>query len=87
MTFSTKSSVSSASSTEVVLEPGKRSLVARHGLERAELQPLAAEVLGERLRLRVAQHAPDLEVEHSGIAQRAGIRRASELWRPACWPR
>ena len=64
---------------EVVLELRKAILVARHGLERAELQPLAAEVLGQCVRLRVAQHPSDLEVEHSRIAQRAGIRRPAEL--------
>ena len=64
---------------QVVLEIGKPRLVARHRLERAELQPLSAEVLRQGADLGVAQHPPYLRREDLRVAQRAGVRRAPQL--------
>ena len=64
---------------EVVLELRELVAVAREGFERAELQPLAAEVLGERTRLRIAQHPADLEREDLRVAQRPGVGGPPQL--------
>ena len=64
---------------EVVLELGELVAVAGERFERAELQPLAAEVLGERPCLRIAQHPPHLEGEDLRVAQRPGVGGAPQL--------
>ena len=53
---------------QVVLEVREPVAIPRHRFERAELQPLAAKVFRERVRLRIAQHAAHLGREHEGIA-------------------
>ncbi len=45
---------------EVVVEVGKLLRVRLHVLQVAEIQPLAGEVGGQRVGLRIGQHAPDL---------------------------
>ena len=60
---------------QVVFELRELVAIPRQRFERAELQPLAAEVLGECLRLRIPQHPPHLEGEDLRIAQRARIGR------------
>ena len=64
---------------EVVLEIRELLPVARHRLEGAELQPLAAEVFGERVRARILQHPPHLHRQHLGVAQRPGVSRPPQL--------
>ena len=58
---------------EIVLEVGEARAIARDRFERAELQPLPAEVLGQRVRPGIPQHAAHLRRQHHGIAQRARI--------------
>ncbi len=72
---------------QVVLELREALAIPGDRLERAELQPLAPEVLGDRARLRMAQHTPHLIRDHVGIAQRPGVGRAPQARRRACWPR
>ena len=59
---------------QVVLEVGEALAIARHRFERAELQPLAAEV-APRARATFGSRSMrrTCAVEHAGIAQRSGI--------------
>ncbi len=63
---------------QVVFEVGKAIAVAGDRFERAELQPLPAELLGEGVGLRVTQHPPDVRGEHDRVAQRARVRGAPQ---------
>jgi hypothetical protein len=65
--------------TQVVLELRELVAVARQRLEGAELQPLAAEVLRQCMRLRIPQHPPDLERKDLRVAQRPRVGRLAEL--------
>ena len=69
---------------EVVLEVGELVGVGLGGFERTSLQPLPAELLDQRLRLRIAQHARHLRAQHAwrpqcvrrGEPAQLGVRRA-----------
>ena len=54
---------------QVVVEVGEALAVRARRFERAELQPLAAELLHQRPRLRVREHAAHLRLEHAWSAQ------------------
>src|SRR5687767_13430294 len=64
---------------EVVLEVREAIAIAREGFERAELQPLPAEVLAKRARLRISQHAAHLRREYRRLTQCARIGDATEF--------
>ena len=61
---------------EDVVVLGIERAVGHRGVDGAEAQPLAGEVLGEGRRLGIAQHALDLLAEHVRLAQLALLRRA-----------
>src|SRR5690606_6196770 len=58
---------------------GEALAVARDRGEAARLEPLADEVLRERVRLRVAEHALDLHANRFGIIELAARREREQL--------
>ena len=64
---------------QVVVEPGEPLLVGRRRLQRADLQPLPAELLDQRAGLVVLQHAPHLALEHHGLPQLAPVGEPPQL--------
>ena len=59
---------------QVVVEFGKRARVGVHGPQVPHEQPLAAEILRQRRRTRVAQHPPDLPLQDARVPERAARR-------------
>ena len=64
---------------QVILEIGEAIAIAGDRFEGAELQPLPAELFGERVGFGIAQHAPDLCGQHFWIAKRPGVRDPSQF--------
>ena len=62
-----------------LVEVGKHALVGRGDFQVAQLQPLAGEVLDQRLRLGVGQHPLDLPLEVVALAQRAAPGQREQL--------
>ena len=58
-------------SRRFVVEVGEHGLDRRGALEIAQLQPLAGEVVDERLRPRIGEHALHLLLEHGRVVQLA----------------
>ena len=56
---------------------GKTRRIGRDARQVAQVQPLAGEVVDERLRARIGQHPPHLLLEHGRIAAAAAARPAS----------
>ena len=69
---------------KVIFEVRKALAIAGHRFQRAELEPLAPEVLRQRVRLRIAQHAPHLRGKDRRVAQRAQCPPRAAAARPAC---
>ena len=63
---------------QVVVEVGERYRVAGHVLQVAQVQPLDGEVVDERPRARLGQHAPDLRLQHRRGGQRALLGRIEQ---------
>ena len=64
---------------QVVVEVGELERVGLLVPQVAQVQPLAGEVLDERVRLRIGQHAPHLLLEHRRLLQLAPRRRVEQL--------
>ncbi len=62
-----------------VVEVRKNTLHRDHGVEVAQVQPLAREVGDERIGARIGDHAPHLALELRGLAQRAALGGAQQL--------
>ena len=71
---------------QVVVEVGEALAVGRRRLERAELQPLAAEFLDERLRPSGPAACAGPAAEHARAARSVPRRRRRRARRRACWP-
>ena len=65
--------------TQVVVEVGELERIGLLVAQVAEVQPLAGEILDERMRLRVREHAPHLPIQHRRLLQLAFRRRVEQV--------
>ena len=66
---------------------GKDALHGDHGVEVAQIEPLAREVADERIGARVGDHAPNLALELGGLAERAALGCSAAARRRGCCSR
>ncbi|HEY7389962.1 MAG TPA: hypothetical protein VH640_15705 [Bryobacteraceae bacterium] len=64
---------------EVVIEIGEDLLIGRGGLQIPQIEPLAEEVLDERVGAAIGEHAPDLLLQHGWFVELAGGGKVEEL--------
>ena len=64
---------------QVLVEVGKGRRIRLYRWDIAQEQPLAGEVLHQRLRARIGQHAPDLALQNGRVAELAALGNGEQL--------